>query len=122
MLKGHGNHLCKIEFWKFIAYCQWSVGSTYQVSRILPMYHLRGGGGGGGVTQLEFLVNKLWQDGPKVPQKHEKQSDVSVDVPSKCLEELSVSEKRTVHSLLASEIVERGMENLVENHNYSSLI
>ena len=30
--------------------------------------------------------------------------------------------RRTVHSLLASEIVEHGMGNLVEIQNYSSLI
>ena len=47
-----------------------------------------------GTTPLELLVDKLWQDGPKLSIDHSvpvEQSDL--DVPLECLEELRAREK-----------------------------
>lgn len=73
-----------------------------------------------GAAPLDLLVNKLWQEGPKVPLERiivEQQADA--DVPPECLEELRPSEKRVIHGLLASEVV--GIRSLVEVKDFSSL-
>ena len=75
-----------------------------------------------GTTPLELLVDKLWQDGPKLSIDHSvpvEQSDL--DVPLECLEELRAKEKRAVQGLLASETAKSGIGSLIEVQDFSDL-
>ena len=73
-----------------------------------------------GVTPLELLVSKLWQDGPDVPLVPPVEQP-DADIPSEYLEELRASEKQAVHGLLTGGQTKPCLENLIADKNFSSL-
>ena len=55
-----------------------------------------------GLTPLELSVNKLWRNGPEWLQAPIGVSSLPVEIPEPCIEEMKISSRRDVHSLLTS--------------------
>ena len=75
-----------------------------------------------GTAPLDLLVNRLWRNGPTIPLAPPDTDDQSLtEVPPECIEELRVSDKKSVHSLLADSVAKCGIKDLIDIERFSSL-
>ena len=77
-----------------------------------------------GAAPLDLFLNKLWRNGPEFPLENAvvgKFSEDCISLPPECIEELRVNEKRSIQFLLASETAEKGVQNLINVHNFSDV-